>query len=111
MKTITQTNKSAGFAIMEGLLILVIVAAIAGVGAYVLHQKHNADATLSSASSTPAQTIAPAGTTASIDQLTQQDAQTEASVDNNSDSQTQQNASSANTSISNVGGAYNENNF
>ena len=107
-------SNSAGFAAVEGFLILVILVAIAGVGAYVLHQKKVADTSLNNTaatSSTAATPTATTGTTASIDQLTQQDGQAEASVDSSSDTQVQQNAGSANAATSNVGGAYNENNL
>ncbi len=105
MRVRTYKNKTDGFALVEVVLLVVAVTAIAGVGVYVLHHRHGAKATLSN----NAQTVAPAaGTTASVDQLTQQDANTETGVDNAADASTQQNATSANAAISNVGGAYNE---
>lgn len=97
-----------GFALVEGILLLVIVAAVIGVGVYVIHQKHKSEKTLASNSGTSAQTKAPAGSTASVDQLTQQDSQTEASVDSSADGTAQQDAMSANSAVSNLGGAYNE---
>ena len=109
MKVPLRTHKAAGFSAVEALLLLVIVGAIAGIGVYVVRQKDNANNTLSSGSVT--QNKAPAGTTGSIDQLTQQDAQTESGVDNSADATVQQNASSANGTVNNVGGAYNEASF
>lgn len=99
-------TKSGGFAAMEGLLVLVIVAAIVGVGYYVIHQKHSAQKTLSNSNSAPAN--APAGTTASVDQQATNSATQEAGLDNSADSAYQQDAGSANGAVSNVGGAYNE---
>lgn len=107
MKASSSKGRAQGFAVVETLLILVIIAGIVGIGAYVLRQKNNANSTLSS-STAPAVTSAPAGTTAAIDQLTQQDAQAETSVDSAADAAAQQAATSANSAVSNVGGAYNE---
>jgi len=101
-------NKSAGFAVVEALLIIVILAGIVGIGVYIMHQRQTTKTTASGATS---QTQAPAGTTSSIDQLTQQDAQTEAGTDSQADNQMQQDATSANSATSNVGGAYNEANL
>lgn len=110
MKGSSPQDKAAGFALVETVLVLIILAAIVGVGLYVARQKSNVNGTLNnSGSSTAAK--AQAGTTASINQLTQQDAQTEASVDNSADNGTQQASTSANGAVSNVGGAYNEANF
>lgn len=112
MKVSPREDRSAGFAVVEALLILVILAAIVGVGAYVVRQKHNANSTLGSGTGgNSTSTKAPAGTTTSIDQLTQQDAQTEAGVDAAADNSTQQTSTSANGAASNVGGAYNETNL
>jgi len=106
--------RSTGFAIIEALLIMVIVVSVVVVGAYVLHQKHKADNTLSKASTITSTTSTEPkanGTTASVNQLTQQDAQTEAGADNAADSQAQQASTSSNSAVSNAGGAYNENNL
>lgn len=99
-------KRQEGFSAVEIVLVLVIVAAVVGVGYYVWHQGQSNQ--LSNNSSTPATTKAPAGTSASIDQITTQDAQTETAVDNGADKQTGQNATSADTALNNVGGAYNE---
>jgi len=113
MRIPLQKDNNAGFAAVEAVLLVVILAIIGGVGAYVAQQKHAADATLTSASAKATQVKTPvtAGTTASIDQLTRQDAQTEANIDKSADSQTQQNATSSNSAVTNVGGAYNETNL
>jgi uncharacterized protein HemX len=111
MKLASQKDKSAGFALVETVLIVVILAAIVGVGVYIMRQKQNTNSTLSSTSNGTLQAKSLTGTTANISQLTQQDAQTEASVDSSADSQTQQDATSANGAVNNVGGAYNETNL
>jgi len=100
-----------GFGVLETALIIVVIAAVVGVGYYVVRQKHTAEATLSSNSNTAPQAKAPTGTTASVDQLTQQDAKTEASADNTTDASLQQDSTSANTAINSLGGAYNEANY
>lgn len=111
MKTSSKQDKSAGFAVVETLLVLVILAAIVGVGMYVVRQRNNANSTLSGNGIAPTSVKAPAGTTASVSQLTQQDAQTEAGADSSADSSVQQNSTSANGAANNVGGAYNETNL
>lgn len=100
-------HRDSGFSVIEGLLVIVIVVAIFGVGAYVLNQKKTADNTFSSTGSSVA---APAsiGSVAAIDKLTQQDSQTETIVDSAADDQTNQNASSADASLNSVGGSYDE---
>jgi len=102
-------NGQAGFAGLEAVLLVVIVAAIVGVGAYVLHQRHVADKTLSVG--TGAAGNAPQGTTTSIDQITEQDAKTESSVDNSADASFQQDATGPNAAVNSLGGAYNEANY
>lgn len=96
----------AGFTVVEAVLLLVLVAGVTGVGVYVAHQKHSANKTLTS--STASVGSAPAGTTANVDQLTQQDANTESGVDNLADASYQQSVTGPNSSLSGMGGAYNE---
>ncbi len=110
MKTVSKQRHTGGFAAIEAVLILIIIVAVIGIGAYVLHQKSNSDKTLTTTSSEPV-AKASAGTTESIDQLTEQDAKDEAAVDKAGDSSLQQAATSPDTSVNNVGGAYNESNF
>ena len=100
-------HRDSGFSVIEGLLVVVIVIAVFGVGAYVLNQKNNADNTFSSTGNS---VVAPAtiGSVAAIDKLTQQDSQTETTVDSAADDQTNQNASSADDSLNGVGGSYDE---
>jgi uncharacterized protein (UPF0333 family) len=103
-KSISRINN--GFSAVEALLVIVIVAAVVGTGLYINH-RHKSKVTSSTSSVAKAPTpSAQPGTTASITQLTQQDATTEQAVDKNYDSQTQQTATSANPAAANVGGAY-----
>lgn len=110
MKKSIQNKSLAGFAAVEAVLIVVVVAAFIGVGGYVLKQNHNVSSTISS---TPdislSKSIAPSGSAASLDQSAQLDAQTETNVDNSADGQTQQNAVGTDSAIINVGGSYDEN--
>ena len=110
MSATSYKENNAGFAAVEAVLLVVIVAIIGGVGAYVAQQKHTADITLNSSSSktVPAKTPVAAGTTTSIDQLMQQDALAETNIDMAADSQAQQNATSSNSAVTNVGGSYDE---
>ena len=110
MKVASSKDRAAGFAIVETLLILIIIAAIVGIGAYVLHQNKKASSTLSSTNNTTSNS-APAGTSAAIDQATQQDENAEKSADNTADKAAAADATSANPAVSNVGGAYNESNL
>jgi cytoskeletal protein RodZ len=103
-----------GFGVVEALLVVVIVGAIAGIGVYVVRQKNHTDTLLNKTNTTgAASTVAApsAGTTASVDQLTEQETQTEVSADHASDARVSQDATSANSAATNVGSAYNEANF
>lgn len=104
-----KTFNSGGFAVLEGILVIVAVVGVIAVGGYVL--RHRASVASSTVSSTTPAPVTPAGTSASIGALTQQDAQTEATTDTSSDSQAQQTSTSSDSAVSNVGGAYNESDF
>ena len=95
-----------GFAVLEAIIILVVIFAIAGIGFYVVNRHHSNTASINSQSSANPINVKP-GTTYSIKQLTTQDAQSEAATESNSDSQTQSNATSIDSAASNVEGAYN----
>lgn len=110
MKATSKRDKSAGFAIVETLLILIILAAIVGVGAYVVRQRNNANNTFGTGSASTAKKASD-GTTARINQLTTQESQTESNIDSSADTGTQQASTSANGAASNVGGAYSETNL
>ena len=102
-----------GFSAIESLLIVIIIAAVGGIGYYVVNQGHKANATLSSnASSVPTTgntaSLTPNGSTSSIDSLTAQDASSEQSLDTQYTSTDQSASKSADTSTSNVGGSYDE---
>lgn len=113
MKIKSSRQDQSGFAIVEAVLILVVIAAIAGVGYYVVNQNKQASKTLNSTASNSGANTQPAapGTTASIDQLTSANASAETSADNSADSQIQSNLNSTNSASNSVGGAYNENNL
>lgn len=102
MKSIA-TSKAKGFTVVESLIVLVVVVVIVAAGAYVIH-RHKKSNTV--AATTTAKT-AQAGTTQSIDQLTQQDEQSEQSIDTAADGQTQAQLTNVNSANGNVGGAYN----
>lgn len=108
--SITQ-EKTRGFAHLEILLIGGIVVIIGAVG-YLFYQNiianKSADNSVTSVANT-SPSPAPAGTTANIDQITQQDAAAEAGVDSGTDTESEQNATSANSAVSNIGSAYDEN--
>lgn len=59
------TKNQRGFAAIEAVLILVIVALVVGTGIYVYHAKHNADKTLNAASSASSTTASTKTTTKS----------------------------------------------
>ena len=110
----SRQNKSGGFAVVEACLVLVIIGAIVGIGYYVINQKNQANKTVSSSTlTTDGNTANPAsaGTSASIDQLTQADAKSETSASTAADSQIQAQLSNVNSANSSVAGAYNENNL
>lgn len=100
-------KKQAGFSVVELLLVLVMVALLVGLG-YLFYQRRQKAATTTT-TSTQSQTVAPtAGTTASIDSLTGQDASSESTIDQKHTSGEGTTAQSANSAAANVGGAYNE---
>ncbi len=101
-------DRSAGFAVVEGVLIVLIIAAIVGVGAFVMHQKNKADSTLSSTTTSATTLSTPAGTSSSIDKLTIQEAQAETGIDNSTDTNLQQSASSDDASVNTLEGANDE---
>lgn len=113
MGTITKQEGSNGFAVVEVILILVIVAGILGAGAYVYskHHKANTTANTSNTATTTAssQSVPLNGTANSVQQLMQQEVQSEASSDNSADAQNMQTVTNVNSAATNVGGAYNEN--
>ena len=109
MKISRKTQSSGGFAVIETVLILVIVAAVIGVGGYVVKQNRNASKDVSSTASVATPQAAKASSTSAvIDQSALLDSTTETGLDNTADGQTINSAMSDDSSINNVGGAYNE---
>lgn len=113
MGTINKQEGTSGFAVVEAVLVLVIVAGVLGAGAYVYSKHHKASttATTSNTATTTAssQAVPLNGTTNSVQQLMQQEVQSEASADNSADAQNMQTVTNVNSAATNVGGAYNEN--
>jgi len=97
-----------GFAVIEGLLVIVIIGIVGATGYWVLTQRTTPDS--GSATTTNSASAKP-GTISAIDQLTDQDSQSEASISNQYDAAEQSSAQSSNAAAANVGGAYNETNF
>jgi len=111
MGTFKKQEGSNGFAVVEAILVLVIVAGVLGVGAYVYSKHHKAYTTANTATTTTASSQAEPlnGTTNSVQQLMQQEAQSETSADSSTDAQNMQTVTNVNSAATNVGGAYNEN--
>ena len=67
MRVLSPKSNSAGFAGVEAMLVIVIIAAVVGVGAYVMHQKNSAATTLGNMGGAMLQSsTAVSGTAASI---------------------------------------------
>ena len=115
MKSIQRLPRESGFAAVEMVITGVIVVSVAAGLGYVAYQGFApapSQANVSSqAAVSSATSPAPAGTTAHIDQLIQQDVQTEASFNESSDSQAAQDSTSSASDVSGVGGAYDETNL
>jgi cytoskeletal protein RodZ len=96
-----------GFAMLELVVLVILVLALAGVGLYIAHKRH---ATTPMAATSNGQTTAAAkpGTTSSVDQITTQAAASEQNSVDSYDTEYQQAATSDNSAMSNLGGAYNE---
>jgi Tfp pilus assembly protein PilE len=100
-----------GFSAVEAIVIVVIIGLVGGAG-YVAYHRHHTQGNMASTTSSSTQKVTTQpGTTANIDQLTQQDMNDEASVDSKYTSAYQSAAQSSNQAAANVGGAYNESNF
>lgn len=105
------TKRQQGFAIVETALIIVIIAVIVGVGYWVVKQRNKNNLNSSSSMSNTSKITAAAGTTASIDQLTQSDSKAEAAIDQKYEASEQSAVTSTNTALNNLGGAYNESSY
>jgi hypothetical protein len=96
--------KNRGSFIIEGILVVVVVIAIAGACLWTYNNRtvkvvNNTKAAISS------------GTTSSIDQLTQQDSQDESTINTKYDSFDQSVVTATNKSQSDLGGSYDESSF
>lgn len=111
--TRSKSWRTPGFAALEAVLVIVVIAGIVAAGLYVFNKKHQVASTSNAANTASSQPATPPinGTSASVSQLAQQAANTEASVDTSNDAQAQQSITAANSAAGNVGGAYNENNL
>ncbi len=99
-----------GFSGIEALIIVVIVGVLGGVGYWVYSQNHK-KTPISSSIQTSTPTIKLDGTTQSVDNLTNQDANMEASIDGKYENTEQSTARAANQAAQNIGGAYDESTF
>jgi type II secretory pathway pseudopilin PulG len=102
-------KRQQGFAVLEMILIVTIIAIVAVVGGWVYKQRTK---TVNS-SSTPAYSKAAikTGTVDGVDQLTQQDAASETTIDSNHQGSEQASAQSTNSAQKDIGGAYNESSY
>jgi hypothetical protein len=93
-------NNSYGFAVLETVTLLFIVAVIAGAGVYVY--KHRGDTNQPVADSNVS---APVGTTARTDELNQSEIDQEAKIDDSFDAQRETTAVSDGPAMANLEGA------
>jgi hypothetical protein len=96
------------FKLIEAVLLVIFVAAIGAVYAYIVHERNTPSNLLSSSSQNY---TAPPGTTASIEQITLQDGANEADIEDSHDAAYAQSATSSNSAVIKVGNAYNETNY
>jgi len=113
-----QQQKEHGFAAIEAVLIVVIVAGIVGAGAWVYSQRKTNKTPASSAVTTPAATPAAAtidpskvGTTTGIDQVLTAESQSESQADDKGSATVTGTTGSTNSSASNIGDSYDESSF
>ncbi|MEI7918194.1 MAG: hypothetical protein WCH58_02320 [Candidatus Saccharibacteria bacterium] len=114
MKIKLQKKGSAGFAIIEVFLGLLIVVVIAGLTILYFTQQNKIAATVNTIPDTPTvltQITAPSGTTDNINQILQQALESEKNIDTSIDSSILDNATSTNSAITNIGGAYDASNL
>lgn len=103
-------SSSAGFAVVEFLLVVIIIGLLAGVTAYVVTQKHNSEAVLNAATNAESthSTKAAQGTTESVQSTESESAQAEATASESTDTATSQAATSDQSSLNSMGGTYDE---
>ncbi len=120
---IHKTNES-GFAVIESALILIIIAAVIGVGGYVIKQKNSIKSSVETSTSSPdtsaiKQTVAKPSTVSKltvvnstnsdITKLISNESETEFNLDKSSDSDALIKINDSNKAADEVGGAINEN--
>ena len=93
------------FKLIEAVLLVIAVALIGAVYAYIVHERNSSNNLFSTSSLSP---TAPPGTTASIEQITLQDGANEANIEDTHDSAYAQATTSSNAAVTKVGNAYNE---
>ncbi len=120
---IRKTNKS-GFAVIESVLILIIIAAVIGVGGYVINQKDSIKSSVGTSTSstdtsatkdtedkyssaTKLQVVN--STNSDISKLISDESDTEFNLDKSSDSDALIKINDSNKAASEIGDAYNEN--
>lgn len=106
----TKQQTTNGFAVIETLLVILLVGVIVAVGFWVWKQRDTETAKNNTTKTVKVTSIDPAkaGTTAGIDQLTQLDGQDESNIDQKHASSSETNATSTNSTLTSLGGAYNE---
>jgi len=102
--------RQQGYAAVEIVLIVVIVALIGGIGVWI-YKQNNKQVVAPAADSSNGTTQAAAGTSEGVDQVSQSDAQDEAAINKKYDNSEQSTATSSNTALNNVGNSYDESNF
>lgn len=93
------------------ILVVIIVVGLAGLIAYRFLTTANTVSSQPSKSTSQAQITAPAGTTASIDNLITQDTNSEASINTSYGNSDQTAVQNSNTAADGIGGAYDETAF
>ena len=107
-------TKQLGFSVIELVIGLVVVGALAGIGYTVYHRHHAVKSTTASSGSTAAVLNKTASASSDVQSITNQlsqQASSEAGVEAQTNSADQTAAANANAANSNLGGAYNEANF
>ena len=104
MKLRHKSNQK-GIAGIEALLFIILLAAVIGVGFWVVKQRSNARGTNGAKATTSGVNPAKAGTTAGIDDLTKAEGDSETAIDQKNESSEQSKATSTNTAQQNIGGA------
>ena len=122
--SIRNTNES-GFAVIESVLILIIIAAVIGVGGYVIKQRSSVKvasesstsstktlvSNVAASTSTVAKLAVVNSTSSDITKLISDESNVETNLYKSNDSATLNSINDSNAAATNEGGAYNENDF